>query len=169
MENIGHYIGPALVALLVPLILGWLLRSASAKAKKINGIAWLNYGVTLKIFTLFFVGIVAGLVAIWFNVEPKDKIPLLFLIGLFGGLTLPMAIEFCLVRIGFDENGIYCYSGWRPKRTIDWTAIESVEFSQSMQWWVLRTKGAGKIRVSVLLSGLQEFLDELEKRGIIKS
>ena len=80
-----------------------------------------------------------------------------------------MVIEFFLVRIGFDENGIYCYSGWRPKRTIDWTAVESVRFSQSMQWWVLRTKDAGNIRASVFLSGLQEFLTELEKRGIKNS
>lgn len=166
MKDIGNYIGPALTVLLVPIILGWLLRSASAKAKRIDGLLWLNYGVALKTFTLFFVGIVAALIAIWFNVEPKDKIPVLFLIGLFGALTLPMVIEFFLVRIGFDKEGIYCYSGWRTKRTIDWAAVESVEFSQSMQWWVVRTMGFGKIRASVFLSGLQEFLAELEKRGI---
>ena len=169
MTDIGNYIGPALTVLLVPIILGWLLRSVSAKAKSINGLAWLTYGVALKAFTLFFVGIVAALIVIWFNVEPKDKSPVLFLIGLFGALTLPMVIEFFLVRIGFDEKGIYCHSGWRPKRTIDWATVESVSFSQSMQWWVLRTKGSGKIRASVFLSGLQDFLAELEKRGIKNS
>lgn len=78
MKDMGNYIGPALIALLVPIILGWLLRSASAKAKRINGLAWLNYGVAIKTFTLFFVGIVVALIAIWFNVEPKDKIPVFF-------------------------------------------------------------------------------------------
>ena len=166
MIDLGSIMGPALTVLIVPIVLGWFLRNVSEKAKRINGVAWLDYGVRFKSFTLLFVGLVAGLVVIWFNIEAEDKTALVFLIALFGGLTLPMVIEFFLVRIGFDENGIYCYSGWRPKRTIAWTAVESVKFSESLQWWVLDTKGAGKIRASVFLSGLQEFLAELEKRGI---
>jgi hypothetical protein len=166
VNDITKYIGPALTAILVPLVLGWLFRSANAEAKNKHGIAWLDYGVAMKGLTLFFVAIIAALVVAWFNVTTKDRNAVLCIITLFSGITLPMAIEVFLVRIGFDSERIYCHSGWRTKRVIDWSDVESAHFSTSMQWWVIRTKKAGKIRVSVYLSGLPEILVELHKRGI---
>ena len=166
MNDLANYIAPALTAITVPLVLSWLLRSAGSQAKMKAGVAWLEYGAAMKGFALFFVAIVAGLCVVWFNVATKDKRAVLSLILLFGGLTFPLVIEFFLVRIGFDRERIYCHSGWRKKRAIDWIEVESFRFSPSMQWWVIRTNKRGKIRASVYLSGVREFIGELQTRGI---
>lgn len=160
-----HHISTALIAIGVPLILGWLLRGASSATKKSNGISWLYYGNRMKGLALFFTAIVVALIIIWFNVEPKDKMPVLGMIGMFGGLTLPLVLEFYFVHIGYDAEKIYCHSIWRANRVIDWSDVRTVTFSESMRWWVIDTKSSGKIRVSELISGVGEFLAELEKRG----
>src|SRR5262245_57513044 len=114
----SHTLSAALTAILVPVVLGWLLRSAQAQPLKKDGIAWLRYGTSIKGFALFGLAIVMGLCALWFLVKPKDQAAVLVMILLFAGLTLPLAIECFFVRIGFDEDRIYCHSGWRKSRII---------------------------------------------------
>ncbi len=167
MQIETQHITTALVAIIVPLVLSWLLRSRSSAAMRSNGILWLYYGKTMKGFALFFTAIVVALVVIWFNVEPNGKMPVLGMIGLFGGLTLPLVLESFFVRIGYDAEKIYCHSSWRRNRVISWFDVESVTFSESMRWWAVETKHSGKIRISEFLSGLGGFLLELERRGEI--
>lgn len=121
------------VAIFVPITLGWLLQSANVKAKKKEGVTWLEYGIVMKGFALFFVAVVTGLIAVWFNVAPKDRNAVLFIVALFGGLTLPLVVEFFFVRIGFDDRRLYCFSGWRKKRVISWNDITEVNYSSSMK------------------------------------
>ncbi len=161
-----RHISIVLVAIIVPLVLGWLLRGSSSGTQKQSGISWLVYGKRMKGFALLFSGLVAALVVLWFIVEPKDKMPVLGMIAMFGGLTLPLFLEFFFVRIGYDSKEIYCHSIWRPNREIDWTEVESATFSESLQWWVISTKNSGKIRVHVYISGLTELLRELQNRGV---
>lgn len=109
MNDIGKYVGPALTVILVPVILGWILRSVNPAANKKSGVAWLEYGAVMKAFALFSVGIAVAMAVVWFNVAPKDKNAVLFIAALFGGLSLPLVVEFFFVRIGFDSDRA---SGW---------------------------------------------------------
>ena len=165
MKNTETYISAAIIAVVVPLVLEWLARSARAKAKKQDGIVWLEYSKLMKGLTFFFIAIVAVLIVAWFGAAPKDKSSILGLIALFGGLTLPLAIETMFVRIGFDAERIFCHSGWRMKRVVEWRDVEMAHFSTSMKWWVIGTKNSGAIRASIYLTGINELLAVLEKRG----
>jgi hypothetical protein len=149
----------------VPLVLEWLARSARAKAKRKDGIVWLEYSKVMKGFTYFCVAIVAALGMAWLTAAPKDKNPILGLIVLFGGLALPLAIETMFVRIGFDAERILCHSGWRTKRVVEWRDVETAHFSPSMKWWVIGTKNSGAIRASMYLTGINDLLAALEERG----
>lgn len=164
MKIESQHIAAGLIAIIVPMVLGWLLRSRSSEAKQENGITWLYYGKAMKGFALFFSVIVVGLVVIGFNVEPKDKLPVLGLIALFGGLSLPLLLEAFFVRVGYDADNIYCQSVWRANRVILWSEVGSATFSESMRWWVLDTEHSGKIRIHEFMSGLDEFLLKLEER-----
>jgi hypothetical protein len=166
MSDWKTYVTPAAVVGLTPLIVGALRRSARFQARHENGIAWLEYGPAMKGFTALCCLLVASLCVIWFIVQPKDRAPVFFMILLFGGLTLPLVLECFLVRIGFDAERIYCRSGWRPRRVIPWSEVQSVKFSPAMQWWVIKTSKSGNIRVQVFISGARELLGELHKRGI---
>lgn len=166
MEIDAHYISAALTAVVVPIVLGWLLRGVSSTARRVDGVVWLTYSKGMKGFSLFFALIVLALIVLWFNVETKDKAPVAWMVVLFGGLTLPLLLESFFVRIGYNAEKIYCHSIWRHNRVIDWAEVESVAFSQSMNWWVIDTRGSGKIRVSQFVSGLPELLLELEERGV---
>jgi len=164
---IENYIAPVIVVVTVQLALGWLLKNVKKNAKVIEGISWLEYGIRLKILTSFFVSIVMGLIVLYFIVDEKYDVILGVL--LFSALVLPIAIEVFFVRIGFDNEKIYCYSGWRQNRVVEWNEVESAKFSEISQWWVLKTKKSGKVRVSIYLSGLEDFLEELSKRGLVKN
>lgn len=169
MELETQQVSAALIAVIVPLILGWLLRSANSATKKVGGVSWLTYSNEMKLLSVVLSLIVPALIILWFNVDAKDKEPVAWMIALFGGLTLPLFLELFFVRIGYDSKKIYCKSIWRPNRDVAWPDVQSVTFSQSMSWWVLETNHSGKIRVSQFMSGVPELLKELEKRGIKSS
>jgi hypothetical protein len=165
MKSTENFISAAVIAVVVPLVLEWLARSARAKAKTKDGILWLEYSKVMKGLTFFFIAIVAVLIAAWLGAAAKDKNPILGLIALFGGLTLPLAIETMFVRIGFDAERIFCHSGWRTKRVVEWHDVETARFSPSMKWWVINTRNSGAIRASMYLTGINELLVALESRG----
>lgn len=164
MEIESQHIATVLIAVIVPLVLRWLTKSSNTAAITVNGVSWLGYSKAMKGFTFFFIAIVAALVVTFFYVAPEDKNPILGMIGLFGGITLPLSLEVLFVRIGYDSHKIYCDSIWRRNREISWSEVKNVTFSESMQWWVIDTRNSGKIRASVFLSGLNEFIQELDRR-----
>lgn len=166
MKDLPQYLGPALAGIAVPLLLGWLLHSAKRTARKEDGVTWLDHSRAMKGLTLFFVGFMAAMMVASFVARSQDKGNILAMVALIGGLMVPMVIEVFFVRIGFDATRIYCHSGWRRNRVIDWSEVESVVFSSTMQWWVIQTTRHGKIRASAYMAGLDEFLAELDRRGI---
>ncbi len=155
-----------ITVIVVSSVPGLLFKSVSVKAKHEDGMSWLEYGAVMKGFSLLVAALPIVLVVVWFNVEQKDKLPVLVMIAIFGSLSVPLVIELFFVRVGFNDVGLVCKSGWRRNRAISWADIEGIEFSQSMQWWVLTTKESGVVRLQIYLSGLDELLGELEKRGI---
>ena len=75
-------------------------------------------------------------------------------------------LELQFVKILFDDDFIYTFSPWRRARKIPWTSISGYAFSDINKWHILKTDSFGKIRLSILLSGLGSFSEELQKRKL---
>jgi hypothetical protein len=166
MANLSNYIAPALIAFVVPIALGLLLKSVNAHARSEGSTKWLEYGPVMKGMSLSFLAPVIAITMAGFFVEPKDRNPVFLGAAFFGALTLPLLIECFLVRIGFDDQQVFCLSGWRRRRVIPWDEIESASYSGPMMWWVISTRNHGKIRAHLYLSGVSDFLDELRRRNV---
>ena len=84
----------------------------------------------------------------------------------FVATTLILLLEIYFVKILFDDEFIYTFSAWRPARKIPWTDVSGYAYSHFNKWHILQTTAHGRIRLSILLSGLGTFAQELEKRKI---
>ena len=80
-------------------------------------------------------------------------------------IPLVLLLEVYRVRVEFDETAIYTFSPWRPSRTIPWSDVISSRYSEWLRWHVIRTKSHGDVRLSDLLSGLDEFLVDLNAKA----
>lgn len=138
------------------------LTSYDDRAKVRSGMAWLEYGKYFKLYSFLGSLIPFGLIFLWFNVSADNKSAILYMIILFGGLTLPLFLESFFVKIGFDDSTVYCYSPWRPSRQIKFSDMGEPHYSESMNWWVIPTKNQGKIRLQVFISGASDLLEKLQ-------
>jgi hypothetical protein len=77
-----------------------------------------------------------------------------------------LPLEVCFVGISFDDDFIYTFSPWRPHRKIPWSGICGYSYSHLNRWHILKTTSHGNIRLSILLSGLGTFSNELKKRNL---
>lgn len=166
MSSNEDFLSSALIGLIVSITLGLFLKSVNSNAVKENGKLWLEYGVVMKGFSAFTMLLVLGLLVASFSADESEKFAILIIILMFALLGGALVLEFFFVRIGFDNDGVVCNSGWRKTRTFKWDELESARFSQSLQWWEVETATNGKIRLHVYLNGLQDFLVELHQRGI---
>lgn len=160
-----EWIGPVLVALIVPLALGGLTKAAAVPAKTREGKSWLEYGSIFKIFSLIILLIPCVLAFIYWNADAESKFPLLMMILLFGGLGLPLFLEAFFVKIGFDDSTLLCYSPWRSNRRISLSDLQKPYFSDGMQWWVIPTNNDGNIYLHSFISGASELLEKTENQG----
>jgi uncharacterized Tic20 family protein len=158
----------ALIVIAVMLLLGWLLRSVKSEARVDGDKQWLEYGRTMKGFAIFTVAIVVVLAGFLFQTEQANLISICGLTLSFVCLSLPLVIEFLFVRIAFNSENIYCFSGWRKSRVIPWAHINSCTFSHINKWWILDAGEHGKIRIHEFLSGREAFFKALSARtGIL--
>lgn len=153
-------------AVLLGLFMTWLLRSVSPKAKVEAGKHVLSYGRSMKLVGVG--GLIFWISLILLMVTTATEAILMPLV-IFGALTLLslyLTLEAYFVRVRYDEASIYCYSPWRKERKIAWYDIKVIKFSSFRQYFICETTFNGKIRLSLYLSGVQEFLQEAERRGI---
>lgn len=160
---IYELLGKGLSSGLIVVVLSWLARSAKTNARREGCGFVVEYGRAAKGFVVFFwLPILAGTVAtLWAGViEPFAGI------GFFTMLVLPLHLEFFHVSVRYDQEGLHLRSPWRKNRTIPWSALRAIRFSSICSWHVILTEGHGRIRLSTYLSGLDELLGELERRGL---
>ena len=140
--------------------LDWLRRYANRSQRY----GALHYGwpfkVTMVIGTLFF------LVLVGVGLNSKVELTLIGFLAVFCALSFAGVLEALCVAIEYDDNFIYTKSPWRANRMIDWNEVVEVEYSHLAQWYIVRTKGSGNVRLPVLLSGTGYFLEQLESRGL---
>jgi hypothetical protein len=161
------FINPGVVgAVAAAIVLSVLLSTGRSATREVGGRHVVEYARPLKVFVgvcwMFWLGVaIAALFA-----SPKDRLPALALVAGFLLLIVPLHLEFVRVRVEFDDDGITTRSPWRAARSIPWSAVERAWFSQAMQWYVVETKGFGRVRLHIYLSGIQSFVVECEARKI---
>lgn len=77
-----------------------------------------------------------------------------------------LAIECAGVTIVLGKDSLRCTSPWRPAREILWRDVVKASYSRTNDWYVLRTRNQGTVRVSGMLSGSDVFRDYLKANGI---
>lgn len=164
--DIPGILGAIVAAIITTILLTWLTARAQRNARMIGGRKILAYGLSVRVFgwilLLISLFIVYGALR-----ASASQIIIAWCVGIaFSLMGSAVVLEFHFIRILFDDEFIYTFSPWRPSRKIPWTAISGYAFSDLNKWYILKTTSYGNIRLSILLSGLGTFSQELEKRKI---
>ena len=139
------FVTTAIIAVVVPLAIGLLNKSAKRPAVTVDGRTEVAYGWGFKGFAVF-----SALVAV-------------------APLTIPAAylvLEGFFVRIRYSDEGIEARSPWRRNRFVPWRDVRRVTFSGGAQWHRIETARSGYLRVHAMKSGVDTLLRELKDRGI---
>ncbi len=127
----------------------------------------LSYGLMMRLFSLlmpgFFLILIVAILATEGIAKPGNT-PLvigLSAIALVAGFPVLEAFGVS-IRLG-DQSIIGC-APWRLPRTIDWNDIQSIKYSDSMKWFLIEDSNGTQIRVSILISGLGDFVTEIRTR-----
>jgi len=165
MPTLRHFVTGVASAFITGAIMWWLGRDAAAAptegvlryGKRMRALAAL--GVALALFVCYAAShasrdqrVLAALVATGFVVG-----------------TGWLAIEVFSFRGRVTDTHLIVRSAWRGVREIPWEAIEGYSFSDVNQWHVLHTRGYGKVRLSVLLQGLDRVAEKLEEQFDVAS
>ena len=164
MEHVSSFIQVGLAAAAAVLVTIYLLRSARPSARKDGNAMVVEYGRTMKIFTIvFWLFVVVGVAAAY--ASASARLIATCVVGGFFLMVLIFHLEVFHVVIRYDADGLHLTSPWRRSRFIPWSTITGARFSSAYQWYVLSTTEHGFIRLHLYLSGLQSLLDELATRG----
>ncbi|MCE7987881.1 MAG: hypothetical protein DYG89_42495 [Caldilinea sp. CFX5] len=159
-------IAQILGAVVMGLFMAWLLRSVSPKAGMEAGKHVLSYGRSMKLLGVGGVILWVSLILLMVSTATEEILMPLIIFAAFALLSLYLTLEAYSVRVLYDEAFIYYYSFWRKERKIGWYDIKAITFSSFSQYFICETTFDGKLRLSLYLSGVQEFLQEAERRGI---
>lgn len=126
-----------------------------------------RYNIILRVFAfLAAFGIPAGITALVIAFPPKRE-EIGYVIGvyaLFAGLSLPLYWETSRYYVLISPEGIERRSAWLGFRFIAWDDLTSVTYSQINAWFVFQAENGEKIRISALISGLNDLLRLVEMR-----
>ena len=157
--DIGHEVGFALIAVIVPLVFYWLSKSAQAESAMDARRRVVTYSKAFKVFVvLCWVASAAICILAGFTAKDADIKNVFALVGLFTALILPLHLEVFGVLITWDETFIYTRSPWRKSRKIPISAVRSCDYWVNMQWYRIHTEGHGTIRLSPWAKGIPELL-----------
>ncbi len=163
-----RYLSIAFIVGVVPgvvsMVLRHLLQARQDQAASTEHGYVVRYGRTLKIFVGIMTALVGALVAVVAVLPPVNWWAPVFVAIFFSLFLLPLYLEFFHVRIVVTQEALQCRSPWRPRRDVRWEEVTSVDFSPSLQWYRIHTRGKGVIRLHVLLSGLETLFDLLGRR-----
>ena len=156
--DFGKAAGPALTAMIVPMVLAWLMKSAHSESMANAGDRVVAYPKVFRIFVI--IGWVGMGVALFNgfsgkNDEIKNEAAIA---GLFIALILPLHLEAFGVMITWDDAFICTRSPWRKARRIPFSAVRSCDYSAAMQWYRIHTEGHGTIRLHQLAKGIPGLL-----------
>lgn len=148
---------PLLTMLAVPLLLAWMVRGQAGQITP----GTLAYGARARLFAALSlvgppigIGVLVALDPV--PLTPPQLVPVFMLVAFFVALALPLAVEFYLVRITYDDRGIHVASPWSPARTLLWGEIAAVRWRQNLKWLDL-SDGSSVVHVTPMFTGLGDF------------
>jgi hypothetical protein len=92
-----------------------------------------------------------------------DNIAAAIIFILFTVIVLYFYIEIFTVKIWISPLGIKGTSGWRGRREYQWNEIEKITYSRTFMWFKVSARNKTPLRVSALISGLDQFQDFFKK------
>jgi hypothetical protein len=79
--------------------------------------------------------------------------------------AVSLLLEVTRIRASWTMERVELDSPWTGKRMLEWNELTEVQFSKSMNWFVLRGRPGTVVRLSGLLGGLTELLSELREQA----
>ncbi len=146
-----------LMALVFPLLPA--LVSPSAKIL-INGCKVVYYGAWVKGFGVILLGL-ASYVSFWI-LKVSNNLSVTIASAMLMLLSLAMVLEFYFTRFEFTSDTVFAYSFWRKKRVLRLSGIREIVYAPNFRWFVLKAESKGVLAVSMLMSGVRDFIDEVE-------
>jgi hypothetical protein len=160
--DIGRIIITALIAATAPTALGFLCRSAQLDSETGFAGRCVNYPKAFKIFVwVGWIFTVAIAIIAAFTARGDDFWPATLCVLLFVGLVSPLHLEAYFVRIIWNDETIHTHSPWRRSRRIPISSVTRCDFSRSMQWYRIHTKGYGMVRLPMFARGIPQLLEAL--------
>jgi len=135
----------------VRLAYGWFMRGFAIIAA---------FDVPILVVVLYF----AGMINTSAPPTRSDSLAALTLALLFASFGGILFLESMCVRLTLMEEGIDMHSPWRPGRFIRWDEVTSIDFSNALQWFVVKDRHGQVIRLHAWLGGLIAFCDMARRR-----
>lgn len=101
-----------------------------------------------------------------YDVEKPGETPALIglIIG-FGFAAVFILAEALLVKGSYNHHSITFSTPWSGTKTERWEDLESIKFSGTFSWYLLKFKSGKVMRLSSFLNGHGHLLDFLRSRG----
>jgi hypothetical protein len=147
----------------IAVLLVHLITRHAARSKTDGRLAW-HAAVTVFAWLLLLASF--GLVYVLLRVNHGGQhVELLILIAFFGSAAIGMLLEAYLTGGFFDQERISFRTPWSGSKVQRWADLTDVKFSAWSNLIVLRFRDGTKIRVSTLLNGHGELLQQLDALG----
>jgi hypothetical protein len=148
-------------------LLTWAARRGKPRADPETGTLVFRHSILFRGFSLLAAfGIPLGITALVLVNPPKkdgDVTAIVCLYALFGALSAPLLWESMRFSLTVSPEGLDCRSPWRPGRFVAWEEVQKLTYGGASQWFIIHTKDRWKFRVSIFVSGLNQFLEQFEK------
>jgi hypothetical protein len=156
MEDLSPIISGLAGGGIAVLVYGWASRSPETLKAGV-----LKFGKRLKLMWVAILAIGCVLAYAAYRSAEGQEIAAYGVGG--GALVIGIAgvLDVFLSKFVVREESLLVCSPWIGKKSVPWEAIEDVEYSDTFEWYIIRTTGYGKIRLPENLLGVEPFIDDL--------
>jgi hypothetical protein len=145
----------------------WAAQRGKPTADPETGTLLFRHSLLLRGFALFAAfGVPLAITILVFFNPPKNEGDVWAIVGLyalFAFLSAPLLWESLRFALTTSPEGLDCQSPWRGRQFLYWDEIEEISYSSMNSWFVIRAVDGWKFRVSLLVPGLSDFLEECER------
>lgn len=100
----------------------------------------------------------------WGNdLQLTDYAIIFIMIGLIVYGAIYMISYYYNHRVAYDHHSIYVYNAWGKCKIVQWKDLKDVTVNTTMQEITLYTKDAVRVKMSIILYGLDDFKNEFAK------
>ena len=135
-------------------------QSSDTKGKLYFGNIILYLTLVCSIISIFMMWV------LFYTDHNGQETPILFLIGMFGLLSIYLWLEYIFTRGYFDDEGIKFRSFWGGRRYYPWQRMQAATFNSTAGWYILSFDDGQKIRISAYLHGQTQLKVKLSELGI---